>query len=202
MMSTAGVPREDWRQRRRQAGREAIVDAAWSVVRQEGFGSLSMRDLAKRAGVSTPTLYAYFESKDAIFDAMFARGNEEFAAALAGNRPDDPSDALRWLAHLYVEFCTDDIARYQLLFQRPVPDFQPSTQSYALALQNLEAGRGILVAAGLGEETHLEVWTALTAGIVSQQVANDPGGSRWRRHIDEVVDMYLEHYVKRRTRRR
>lgn len=201
-MSTAGAPRDDWRQRRRQAGREAIVDAAWSAIRAEGFGGLSMRDLAKRAGVSTPTLYAYFDSKDAIFDAMFTRGNEEFAAALAGNRPDDPTGALRRLAHVYVEFCTEDIARYQLLFQRPVPDFQPSAQSYALALQNLEACREILVTAGLADETHLEVWIAVITGLVSQQVANDPGGSRWNRHVDEVVDMYLEHYLTRRTRRR
>src|SRR5215218_4382623 len=77
-----------WRESRRQSAREAIVDAAWAAVRQQGLAGLSLRDLAKRAGITTPTVYAYFESKHAIYDAMFGRAAAEFEAHL-----DEPTSA-------------------------------------------------------------------------------------------------------------
>jgi len=40
---------------------------------------MSLRKLAGRAGVTTPTVYAYFESKNAILDAMFGEAAESFA---------------------------------------------------------------------------------------------------------------------------
>jgi hypothetical protein len=40
---------------------------------------------------------------------------------------------------------------------------------------------------------HVDLWTALFTGLVSQQVANDPGGERWTRLIEESTDMYLDH---------
>jgi hypothetical protein len=38
------------------------------------------------------------------------------------------------------------------------------------------------------------MWTALTTGLVSQQIANDPGGDRWVGLIDEAVAMFLGYY--------
>ena len=43
---------------------------------KQGLAGLSIRDLAKRAGITTPTVYAYFDSKHAIYDAMFGRGRD------------------------------------------------------------------------------------------------------------------------------
>jgi hypothetical protein len=37
------------------------------------------------------------------------------------------------------------------------------------------------------------MYTALTSGIVNQQMANDPGGTRWTKLTDELMDMYIEH---------
>ncbi|MCH7790223.1 MAG: TetR family transcriptional regulator [Acidobacteria bacterium] len=46
----------DWREARRQSARAAIVDAAWALVRDEGLAGLAIRDLASRAGITTPTV--------------------------------------------------------------------------------------------------------------------------------------------------
>ena len=35
------------------------------------------------------------------------------------------------------------------------------------------------------------MWTALTTGLVDQQISNDPGGDRWTRLIDDLVTMFL-----------
>jgi AcrR family transcriptional regulator len=52
-----------WPETWRQSALVAIVDAAWDLVHEERLAALSLRDLASRAGVTTPTVYAYFDSK-------------------------------------------------------------------------------------------------------------------------------------------
>ena len=73
----------DWRASRRQSARDAIVEAAWALVREEGLAGLSLRDLARRAGITTPTVYSYFESKHAIYDAMFRPSRHRLRSAHA-----------------------------------------------------------------------------------------------------------------------
>ena len=68
-----------WREARRRSARYGIVDAAWELVHEDGLAAISLRDLARRAGITTPTVYAYFDSKNAIYDAMFGRAAIEFA---------------------------------------------------------------------------------------------------------------------------
>lgn len=183
-----------WRQARRRSARDAIIAAAWALVREEGLAGLSLRDLARRAGISTPTVYAYFDSKNAIYDAMFGQAATQFADRMA--KPydcADPRDQLVASVRRFAEFCTGDLARYQLLFQRTLPGFEPSPQSYAPAVRALDGARDLLARNGITAARHLDLWTALVTGLVDQQVANDPGGERWTRMIGETAAMFLAH---------
>lgn len=184
----------DWRETRRQSARGAIVDAAWDLVHEEGLAALSLRDLASRAGITTPTVYAYFDSKRAIYDAMFGRAASEFADWMSGPvEATEPAAVLVEKAHRFVEFCTLDVARYQLLFQRTIPDFEPSAESFAPAVRALDTARESLALSGITRPRHLDLWTALLSGLVDQQISNDPGGDRWSRLIEEAVSMFLAH---------
>jgi AcrR family transcriptional regulator len=183
-----------WRDARRRSARDAIVEAAWALVGEEGLAGLSLRDLARRAGISTPTVYAYFDSKNAIYDAMFEKAATEFAEKMAEPYgTDDPRHVLAATARRFALFCASDPARYQLLFQRTLPGFEPSPQAYAPAVRALAGVREVLVRNGITEPRHLDIATALVTGLVDQQVSNDPGGDRWIRLIDESVDMFLAH---------
>ena len=189
-----------WRESRRQSAREAIVDAAWDLVQEEGLAALSLRDLASRAGITTPTVYAYFDSKHAIYDAMFGRAATEFADWMAKPlEATEPAAVLAAVAHRFVEFCTSDIARYQLLFQRTIPDFEPSAESYAPAVQALDMARKSLALIGIARPRQLDLWTALLTGLVDQQVSNDPAGDRWTRLIEEAMSMFLAHCESTRS---
>ncbi len=182
----------DWRESRRQSARAAILEAAWALVREEGLAGLSLRDLARQAGITTPTVYAYFASKSDIYDAMFGQAAEDFAAHMAvPYDTDDPREVLVAGTRRFVEFCTSDLARYQLLFQRTIPGFEPSAESYAPAARALELSRSRLVLNDVTEPGRLDMWTALTTGLVDQQISNDPGGDRWVRLIDDFTDMFL-----------
>jgi len=195
------VPAEkvrDRRAERREATKAEILDAAWTIVRAEGLGALSLRDLAGRVGMQAPSLYQYFDSKHAIYDAMFAQGNRAFAERLSRlEKTGDPVTDLRIIAHAVVEFSVEDHARYQLLFQRSIPGFEPSPESYRLAVQVLGQAQALLRAAGFGSRRALDLWTALSAGLAAQQLANEPGGTRWVRLVDEAVDMFFGHMTQK-----
>ncbi len=116
-------------------------------------------------------------------------------AATRENLPDSGSafdnlvaDVRRW-----VEFCTSDVARYQLLFQRPIPGFEPSSESYEPAVRALDLTRKYLARNGVSGPRHVDLWTAVTTGLVDQQISNDPGGDRWIRLIEDAVTMLLAH---------
>jgi len=195
-------PTRDRRAERREATRAEILEAAWELSRTQGLAGLSLRDVARKIGMRPPSLYWYFDSKQAIYDAMFAQGNRQLLERLTKQRwPGDPRSILRLTARVFVEFSAEDVERYQLLFQRTIPDFQPSPESYALAVQVFDQMRARFAAAGLGGPEHFDMWTALVAGLAAQQTANDPGGDRWLRLIDEVVDMYADHVLTEHEQR-
>jgi AcrR family transcriptional regulator len=192
----------DRRAERHQATKAEILDAAWDVVREEGLAGLSLRDLAKRVGMQAPSLYQYFDSKHAIYDAMFAEANRELLDRYLRLRESgDPIRDLRAGARLFLEFTTEDPARYQLLFQRTIPGFEPSPESYAIAVELLEMGRERLAKAGITDQRALDLWTGLLAGLSAQQNSNEPGGNRWIRLVDEAVDMYVQHMSSARRRK-
>lgn len=189
-------PAGDWRQARRESARASVLAAAWELVREEGLAALSLRELARRAGITTPTVYAYFESKNAILDAMFAQAAQAFVELKAAQPvTDDPRQDLLTDARAFVRFCVSDVPRYQLLFQHSVPGFTPSAESYELAVGSLEITRELLARNGVHDPRHLDIWTAITVGLVGQQVSNDPGGDRWTQLVEDVTWMFLDRYA-------
>ncbi len=193
-----GAPKRDRRAERREATRAEILEAAWELARAEGLAALSLRDLASRVGMQAPSLYSYFDSKHAIYDAMFAEGAQEFlererAVEVTGDVLHDLQAGTR----MFVGFCAEDPVRYQLMFQRFIPGFEPSPESYAIAVEALQVVRERLGAAGFGDPRDVDLLTAVSAGLVNQQISNEPGGERWVRLVDEAMEMYLEHVSKR-----
>lgn len=187
----------DRRAIRHEATKQRILAAAWDLAREQGLAGISLRDLAARVDLRQPSLYSYFDSKHALYDAMFAQGYEQLIAAVAPlELAGDPYQQIRQMARVFTELCVSDVVRAQLLFQRTLPGFEPSVESYALASRFLDEARLRLDAAGFTRAEDLDVYTALVGGLVNQQMANDPGGTRWLDLLDEVMDMYLEHAAR------
>jgi AcrR family transcriptional regulator len=186
----------DRRAERTAATRAEILAAAWELVRAGGLGSLAMRDLGARVGMRAQSLYVYFPSKYAIYDAMIAESNRELLHRVTQlPRASDPAEALRRHAQFFLEFCVEDPVRYQLLFQRTIPGFDPSPEAYAAAVEALGYTRAKLGACGINTERGLDAWTAIIGGLAAQQNANQPGGDRWLRLVNEITDMYLAHFA-------
>jgi AcrR family transcriptional regulator len=195
-------PVRDRRAERHAATRAEILDAAWGQVRANGLAALSLRDLARSIGLQPPSLYSYFDSKNALYDAMYAEGVQQFVEAQQAAMPtfDDPLTSLRAMIHFFVGFCAADPARYQLLFQRTIPGFEPSPESFKLAQDNLVEIGELLARCGVHSAEMLDLFTALGTGLADQQMSNDPGGDRWIRLIDEAVEMFYDHITKKALR--
>lgn len=196
-MSVLSAPVRDRRAERYAATRREILDAAWALVRLNGLASLSMRELGAQVGMRAQSLYAYFPSKFAIYDAMFTEANRELLRRL-NDAPQarNPLQALRQNASVFLTFCVDDPARYQLLFQRTIPGFEPSREAFALAVDALDVARNVLRACGVVDSRAVDMWTALIAGLAAQQSANEPGGDRWVALVDDATEMFLAYYAK------
>jgi AcrR family transcriptional regulator len=193
-----GNPVRDRRTERHEATRTEILAAAWDLARSEGLAGISLRDLAKAVAMQPPSLYSYFDSKNAIYDAMFKQGYDAMLQRDVIFDPSPGADVFKARVRAFLGFCTEDPARYQLLFQRTLPGFTPSEESYALAVRVLERAYEALAASSVTISAHRDLYTALTSGLADQQIANDPGGDRWLRLADDACDMFLAH-VSRKT---
>ena len=199
----SGEANIDRRGRRRAATRDEIVQAAWELLHEHGTAGLSMRELGARVGMRAQSLYQYFASKHEIYDALFADGNRAALAHMAEfedrfdaatGDPRAQRSALHESTRAFFEFCVSDPVRYELLFQRRIPGFEPSPNSYTLALELFERFAVRLATIGLPDDG-VDLMIAMLEGLAGQQIANDPGGDRWADLLGDAVDMIVDRYV-------
>ena len=195
---TAAEP--DRRKVRHEAKRAEILAQAWLLAQRDGLAAISLRDLADSVGLRQPSLYVYFASKLNLYDAMFADGYRQLLSLVTQRRyGSDPRRALaRFLGDL-VQFSSDDIVRHQMLFQRTIPGFEPSAETFALALEFYAFAQRLLAAAGVTDQRNIDIFSAIANGLAHQQVANEPGGQRWVRLAGRVTEMFLADIDRRRT---
>ncbi|TFV62149.1 UNVERIFIED_ORG: TetR/AcrR family transcriptional regulator [Bacillus sp. AZ43] len=192
-------------ERRRAAVMSEALDHALALVTEEGVGALSVAEVARRMGIRGPSLYKYFPSRHAVYDALFARGvAQERAAvrtAVEGLEPGVP--ALRAGGRAVVRWAVENPALAQLLHWRPVPGFEPSPAVFASAVEELdvvreqftEAVRRGQLAASADSHDAVRLWTVVLSGVISQQLANQPGvpfdDGDFSRLTDAAIDLFL-----------
>jgi AcrR family transcriptional regulator len=125
--------------------RERLVAAGLRVLAQHGSAELTVRRIAEAAGSSTMGVYSRFGGRSGILEALYRRGFDLLRAAL-GAVPEagDPIRRILDLGLAYRRFALANPALYAFMFERPIPDFDPSP---ALRREALDATFGLLVAA-------------------------------------------------------
>ena len=189
------IPKRDRVAERREATRGEILESAWQLAQEQGLADFTLRDLAERVGMRAPSLYTHFASKNAIYDAMFGqawRDYEQIAVAELAELPPAPRAAIRRASRVFFDYAVANPARHQLMNQRTIPGFQPSADSYAPAVRVLEMGQQIFRSVGLTDPSDFDIWVAIIAGLINQQLANDPGGTRWSALVDRAIDVWAD----------
>ena len=187
---------------RRDAKVASIVAAAWRLAQANGVASLSLHALAREVGMRQPSLYQYFDSKNALYDSMFADGNRRLVERLDRlTLPREPRAALKRFLRAFMTFAVEDPARSELLFQRHIPGFEPTPESYALAEDALSRATKLMHEAGVHRQGDVDCLIAMVAGLIEAQMSNAPGGTRWTKHLERLVDLYVEDAIGRSSGR-
>ncbi|MEV0916055.1 TetR/AcrR family transcriptional regulator [Streptomyces sp. NPDC049967] len=164
--------------------RRAVLTAALDVIRTEGPGALSLRDLARRAGVSHAAPAHHFKDRTGLLTAIATEGYELFADALA----DAPG--LRERGVRYVRFATEHPAHFQVMFRPELfraedPDLVAAKDR---ASAELRTGVSGLPTARRGEDAGLAgtaAWS-LAHGFATLLLSGNLGGAVGGRDPEEV----------------
>jgi AcrR family transcriptional regulator len=199
------------RNRRGEGGllREEIVAAAERILEREGTEeAITLRAVAREAGIAAPSIYGHFDDVNAVIgavlDAGFARLAMRIKAATDG-RDDDPIALLLAGCRAYVTFAMAEPARYLVLFgrgrapNRPEPSEPPEpagrpAEHQLDAFQILVDGIAACVAAGRSASTDpfrdaVMVWTHMHGLVSLRQFAP---GFPWPPLDDLLTDTVLQ----------
>ncbi|HAR31656.1 MAG TPA: TetR family transcriptional regulator [Gammaproteobacteria bacterium] len=130
--------------------RETLMEAALASIAAHGTEKLSLRALAREAGVSPTAPYRHFSSKEsllaAIAEAGYVRLFERFESVVAAAQGDLESRLLA-IGMAYLEFALEHPARYELMFGSVLADFsgyaslqEAGQRCYRVLYQVLEDG--------------------------------------------------------------
>lgn len=103
--------------------KDALIEEAFSIIEEKGVEHLSLRDVARRLGVSHQAPYKHFPSRDHILAAVVARCFSDFADYLEA-RPvsPEPFEDLGRMGLAYLEFARSNPLQYRLMFNTALPD--------------------------------------------------------------------------------
>src|SRR3954464_7421102 len=179
--------RPDRRHQRRRETIEQVLDTAVEVMADQGVAGLTLGEVARRMGIRPPSLYGYFDGKNALYDALFERGWSELLTVLRAAydrvQSQSPADRFRTVSELFVRWAVEHPAYAPLMFWRPVPGFTPSERAYGSAIEIQRMAREFLadmqrlgaLRADVDLDLALRTWTTATSGVMTQQLANAPG---------------------------
>ncbi|MFW2357210.1 TetR/AcrR family transcriptional regulator [Hydrogenophaga sp.] len=103
--------------------RDACVEAAREAIAAHGIENLSLRDVARRLGVSHQAPYRHYPSRDHLLAEVMRRCFERFAAFLDAREPhDDARQDLEALGRQYLGFAQMHPLEYRLMFSTPWPE--------------------------------------------------------------------------------
>lgn len=114
--------------------RHDIIYAASTLIGEHGQDALSLRAIARQAGVTAPAIYDHFDDLDDVRRAVVDYTFAEFATFLVRRAHDcsDPADRLNALCRAYVEFGLTWPRQYAVMFG---PGAKPSTQTKAKPIE-------------------------------------------------------------------
>lgn len=178
--------------------RAEIVEAADALLADAGtVERLSLRGIARAAGITAPAIYAHFATKEALVAAVIERRFAGLAAALEAAAPDraEPLPTVRARARAYVRFGLEHPGVYAVLFGPTTDhlglayDGSPGARVFALLLDPVAA---VVTARGddpLGRATDL--WAALHGMVTLRSTQTGFPWGDLDAQVDRLVDRLL-----------
>lgn len=168
--------------------REALIEAAMSMIAERGLAGFALAELARALGVSTSAPYKHFRDRTAVIAEVARRGFVQLAADLEAARyaaGTDPINALERCAQAHLAFASHDPPVYAAMFEATFPrgKYQDVVRAREAAFNVIRAAAQVAVSRGTSPDrppvhmVALHVWT-MTHGIADMFVSHDGDGRR------------------------
>jgi AcrR family transcriptional regulator len=133
----------------RERREQLILDVAGAMFAGVGYHSTSMDEIADRAGVSKPMLYAYFGSKEGLYLAYIRRAGGELLERLVAARPRDATPGARLRARIteFLSFVQEHGDGWKVLFGE-VGSTRPFAESVAAVRSQIADAIRVMIEAG------------------------------------------------------
>lgn len=130
--------------------RERLLETARQLLVRKGYRGFSLREVARKTGVSATSVYLYFENKDDLIHTLMEQSIDELNDRLLNryNEYSDPLDRLEAFATTYVQFALEHPREYQIIYvvssdemsRYPKEKFRKARRSYELLTETIREG--------------------------------------------------------------
>lgn len=128
--------------------KKGILEAAGEVFSERGYSKTTIREVARRAGISVGTIYLYFGHKEELYVELIREQMDAFITHMDTFRDQEPLDALRSLIHSYLGYAIKKtklismhIKEYDLELKKPFKKVSFNAQKH-LIMDILKKGMG------------------------------------------------------------
>lgn len=143
--------------------REACIEEALEIIENDGIEKLSVREVARRLGVSHQAPYKHFPSRDHILAEIVQRCFDDFAQHLDSRpRRDNPHDDLGTMGFAYLQYAAAHPLQYRLMFGTPLPDPNEHPEMMHRAEHAFALLRDGIAAMGLDSDPELDALYVLS----------------------------------------
>ena len=193
--------------RRKQAHADIIEDIlkiARGMMQKDGVGALSFNAIARELGIKPPSLYTYFDSKNAIYDELFRRGFILLDEKMKHPEGETFNQQITSFFKIYMSFAYENPDMFQIMFQRAIPDFVPSDESMAISLRSLSDAQARIrdkieseeIKPNIPPDQALDIIISMMHGLATMHMANHPnlpvGEGRFGQVIDHAAKIFTQ----------
>ncbi|MDK2980651.1 MAG: hypothetical protein PWQ55_998 [Chloroflexota bacterium] len=186
--------------------KNALIQAGIDILARDGIGALSLRSVAREAGVSHSAPYAHFSDKQALIAAISTEGFHRLYAqleAVSAPLKDQPREQIVACARAYADFATQERDIFNIMFsgvleqEKAYPEFvQISKATAALLAEIVNACQSAgIFPAGDTELLAVAIWGQLH-GIVSLALEKQISHTVLDRHpLEDILIFALNHFA-------
>lgn len=181
----AAVSSQPSRGRKRESVRAAVLEAAATLLARGGAGALTMRALARRVGVSAPTIYSHFRDKEDLLGELVTQGFKALAESLQEARKAARSSHLEVVIAAYGEFADQNSALFDLMFH-------PSAATSGGGEQLLAEEFRLALTDERSATRALAVWALVHGASALHRAGRIPLGADRRRAVASMLQAFLD----------